>query len=131
MADEVAHAVSLFARLTLPHIDAAGAGAPDRSGCEGTRNAAGNKSAGCQRPGTIALFGGTSNYNPYTGVGSSSFQYWEEDTFVTETMRRYKGAELSVIERIRVDGQRLIYKHEVTGPDDKRDEREIVFDLQV
>src|SRR5262245_25279679 len=43
-----------------------------------------------QRPGTIALFGGTSNYNPDRGVGSSSFQYWEEDTFVTETIRRYK-----------------------------------------
>jgi hypothetical protein len=69
------------------------------------------------------------NYNPDTGVGSSSFHYWEEDTSVTETMRRYKGTELSVIERIRLDGQRHIYKHEVTGPGDKRDEREIVFEL--
>jgi len=34
-----------------------------------------------------------------------------------------------VSERIRVDGQRLIYKHEITGPGEKRDEREIVFDL--
>jgi hypothetical protein len=45
-------------------------------------------------------------------------------------MSRYKGTELSVIERIRIDGQRLIYKHEVTGPGEKGNEREeIVFDL--
>jgi hypothetical protein len=34
-----------------------------------------------------------------------------------------------VIERTRVDGNRLIYKHEVQGPGDKHDEREVVFDL--
>jgi hypothetical protein len=71
-----------------------------------------------------AGFGG--NYNP---EGSSSRQYLEGDTIVTETMRRQKGYELRVIERVREDGQRLIYKHEVTGPGEKRDEREIVFDL--
>jgi hypothetical protein len=81
------------------------------------------------RPGTVAGFGGSSNYNPDTGAGSSSFHYWEEDTFVAETMRRHKGHDLTVIERIRVDGRRLIYKHEVTGPGEKRDEREIVFEV--
>ena len=44
-------------------------------------------------------------------------------------VRRHLGHELTVSERIRVDGQRLIYKHEITGPGEKRDEREIVFDL--
>jgi hypothetical protein len=34
-----------------------------------------------------------------------------------------------VIERIRVDGQRLIYDHEITGPGEKHDQREIVFKL--
>ncbi len=34
------------------------------------------------------------------------------------------------VERIRIDGQRLMYKHEVTGPGGKRDERETNFELQ-
>jgi hypothetical protein len=51
------------------------------------------------------------------------------DTYVVETYRGLHGHELTVIERIRLDGQRLIYKHEVTGPGDKRDEREVVFEL--
>ena len=82
-----------------------------------------------QRPGTVAGFGGGSNYNPDTGVGSSSFHYWETDTFVAETLRRHKGHEVTVIERIRLDGDHLIYKHEISGPGGKRDEREIVFEL--
>ena len=56
-------------------------------------------------------------------------RYWEKDTYIQETHRRHLGHELTVSERIRVDGQRLIYKHEITGPGEKRDEREIVFDL--
>jgi hypothetical protein len=36
---------------------------------------------------------------------------------------------MMVSERLRVDGKRLIYKHEITGPGDKRDEREITFEL--
>ena len=54
---------------------------------------------------------------------------WEGDTLVVQTYRQHQGHELMVIERIRVDGQHLIYKHEVTGPGDKRDEREIVFEI--
>ena len=54
---------------------------------------------------------------------------WEGDSFVTQTYRQHQGHELLVIERIRVDGAHLIYKHEVSGPGEKRDEREVVFDL--
>jgi|SRR5438093_1204133 len=82
-----------------------------------------------QKPGTVGGFGGTSHYDPAKGAGASSFQYWEKDTYIQETHRRHLGHELTVSERIRVDGQRLIYKHEITGPGEKRDEREIVFDL--
>jgi hypothetical protein len=82
-----------------------------------------------QKPGTIAGFGGAGNYNPTKGVAHSSFSHWDGETFVTETLRRHKGHEFTVIERVRVDGQRLIYKHEITGPDNKRDEREITFDV--
>jgi hypothetical protein len=82
-----------------------------------------------QKPGTIAGFGGSSNYDPDKGVASSSFNHWDNDTFVHETFRRFKGHELMVIERIRLDGQRLIYKHEVSGPGGKREEQEITFDL--
>jgi hypothetical protein len=76
-----------------------------------------------QRPGTIGGFTGSSHYDPSKGAGASSFKYWDGDTFVQETQRRHLGNELKVIERIRVDGQRLIYKHEVTGPGEQRDER--------
>ena len=81
------------------------------------------------KPGTTAGFGGTRSYDPAKGAGSSSFQYWEDDTFVQETLRNHKGHELTIIERIRVEGSRLIYKHEITGPGDKRDQREITFDI--
>jgi hypothetical protein len=82
-----------------------------------------------QKPGTIAGFAGGGNYDPERGVASSSFSHWDGDTFVTETVRRHKGHEFTVIERIHVDGQRLIYKHEITGPGEKHDEREIIFDI--
>ena len=81
------------------------------------------------KPGTIAGFGGTSGYDPEKGEGSSSFQHWDGDTFVQETLRNHKGHEVTVIERIRVEGKHLVYKHEITGPGDKHDEREITFDI--
>jgi hypothetical protein len=82
-----------------------------------------------QKSGTIAGFGGGGNYDPERGVASSSFSHWNGDTFVTETLRRHKGHEFTVIESIRVDGTQLIYKHEITGPDDQRDGREIIFEM--
>ncbi len=60
---------------------------------------------------------------------SSTLQRWDGDTFVSERKHALKGYDVMVIERIRVDGQRLIYKHEVRGPGGKREEREITFDL--
>jgi hypothetical protein len=60
---------------------------------------------------------------------SSSLQHWEGDTLVTERKNHFYRHELTVIERIRVDGQRLIYKHEISGPGEKHAEREIIFDL--
>jgi hypothetical protein len=82
-----------------------------------------------QKPGTIAGFGGHGRYDPDRGTASSSFSHWDDDTFVTETLRRHKGHEFTVVERVRVDGTHLIYKHEVTGPGDKHDEREIAFEV--
>jgi hypothetical protein len=82
-----------------------------------------------QKPGTIAGFGGRGSYDPDRGSASSSFNHWDDDTFVTETLRRHKRHEFTVVERVRVDGRHQIYKHEITGPGDKHDEREIVFDI--
>ena len=82
-----------------------------------------------QRPGMIAGFGRSSNYDPDRGSASSSFSHWDGDTFVEETLRRHKVHEFTVAERVRVDGMHLIYKHEITGPGGKHDEREITFDL--
>ena len=82
-----------------------------------------------QKLGTIAGFGGSGNYDPSRGTASSSFTHWEGDTFVTETLRRHKGHEITVVERIRIEGNRLIYKHEITGPGEKHDEREIGFEI--
>jgi hypothetical protein len=53
----------------------------------------------------------------------SSGERWEGDTLIRETMRNHWGHELKVVERIRIEGPRLIYKHAVTGPGGKRDER--------
>ena len=81
-----------------------------------------------RKPGTISVFGGSSHYDP-KGSGASSFLYWEGDAFVTETVRSHQGHELIVIESIRLEGNHLTYKHEISGPGGKRDEREIVFDV--
>jgi hypothetical protein len=83
------------------------------------------------RRGLISGFGGGGNYDPARGTASSGTSGWEdENTFVAQTYRQHKGHELMVIERIRIDGQHLIYKHEVQGPGDNRDEREVVFEIQ-
>ncbi len=36
---------------------------------------------------------------------------------------------MMVMERVRVEGERLIYTHEITGPGGKHDEREVTFEL--
>jgi hypothetical protein len=59
----------------------------------------------------------------------SSGERWEGDTLVRETMRNHGGQELRTVERIRIESNRLVYRHEVAGPGDKHDEREVVFDI--
>ena len=82
-----------------------------------------------QRPGTIGGFGASGNYNPATGSGSYGMSQWEGDTFVVQTYRQHQGHELIVIERIRIDGRQLIYKHEVTGPGPKHHESDVTFEI--
>jgi hypothetical protein len=48
--------------------------------------------------------------------GYWSFDHLDGETLVVETRRYKDGHELSVIERIRVEGGHLTYKHEITGP---------------
>jgi len=62
--------------------------------------------------------------------GYWSFDHLDGDTLVVETHRYKDGHELSIIERIRVEGEHLIYKHEITGPGGKREEREVMFDVR-
>jgi len=82
-----------------------------------------------QKPGTFAGFGGSSNYDPKKGGSASGFSYWDGDTYTQETYRRHQGNELTVIERIRIDGRHLIYMHEIEGPGGKREKTEVTFDL--
>ena len=59
----------------------------------------------------------------------SSREGWEDGTYIRETMRNHWGHDVKVVERIRIEGGRLVYKHEVLGPDGKCDEREVVFNI--
>jgi hypothetical protein len=59
----------------------------------------------------------------------SSREGWEDGTYIRETVRNHWGHEVKVVERIRIEGGRLVYKHEVLGPDGKCDEREVVFNI--
>jgi hypothetical protein len=81
------------------------------------------------KPGTAPEFGGGSHYDSDRDSGTFSSNYWDGDAYVQETYHRHHGHPLAVIERICILGGRLIYKCQVRGPGDKRDEREVVFDL--
>jgi hypothetical protein len=59
----------------------------------------------------------------------SSGERWEDDTLIRETMRNHGGHELRTVDRIRIEGSSLIYKHAVTGPGGKLNEREVTFDI--
>ena len=59
----------------------------------------------------------------------AGFSRWDGDTYVVETHRSVRGHELTIVERLRAEGERVIYKHEVTGPGGKHDEREITFEV--
>ena len=74
--------------------------------------------------------GGSGDFDPTRGSGSSGTTRWEDDTLVAETMRLHKGHQLLVKERIRLDaGKTLIYVHSVEGPGNKLDQHEIRFDI--
>jgi hypothetical protein len=81
------------------------------------------------KAGIAPEFGGGSHYDPDKDSGAFSSNYWDGDAYVQETYHRHHGHPLAVTERIRVHGERLIYKCQVRGPGQKRDEMEIVFDV--
>jgi hypothetical protein len=80
-------------------------------------------------PGKLMFSTSSGSFDPNTGTAWSSRRYSDGDTSVTETMRRHKGHELHIVERISLHGSNLVYKHEVTGPGNIHDEREITFKL--
>jgi hypothetical protein len=88
------------------------------------------------RPGMSGTGGGGGSCRTGSGgrieSGVFSFNRSEDGVMVYETHRFHKGHELTIIERLREseDGRALIYGHEVTGPDGKRDGREVVFRLR-
>src|SRR5215510_15048971 len=55
----------------------------------------------------------------------AGFSRWDGDTYVVGTYRHVGGHELEIVESIRVHGEHLIYKHEMTGPDG----RSVTLDL--
>ena len=59
----------------------------------------------------------------------AGFSRWDGDTYVVETHRSVRGHELTIVESLRIEEERVIYKHEVTGPGGKHDEREIAFEI--
>lgn len=80
------------------------------------------------KPLKMTGFVGSGNYDPSQESASGSFSHWHGDTYVTETFRRHRGHEFTVTERVRVQENRLIYKHEIRGPGEQHDEREINFE---
>ena len=83
--------------------------------------------------GGVSIGGGIIDWQQDQGTplksGYWSLDHEDGDTLVVETRRYKNGHELAIIERIRIQDRQMIYKHEVTGPGEKRDEREVVFDL--
>jgi len=74
--------------------------------------------------------GGGGNFDPARGSGTAGSSYWEDETFVADTLRLHKGHQLLIKERIRLEaGKTLIYTHSVEGPGHKIDQHEIRFDV--
>jgi hypothetical protein len=66
-----------------------------------------------------------------TATGTrAGFSRWDGDTYVVETHRSVRGHELTIVESLRVESERVIYKHEVTGPGGQHDEREVTFEVR-
>src|SRR5262249_3490273 len=66
---------------------------------------------------------------PTLSSGYWSFDYLEADTLVVETHRYRDCHELAIVERISIQDEPLVYGHEITGPQGKREQREIIFDI--
>jgi hypothetical protein len=87
------------------------------------------------RPGISGMGGGRGSYRISPGgridSGTFAFSRSEHGATVYETHRFHNGHELTIIERLREseDKRALIYGHEVTGAEGKRDGREVVFGL--
>jgi len=65
-----------------------------------------------------------------TAAGTKAgFSRWDGDTYRVGTYRQVRGHELEIDESILVQGEHLIYKHEIAGPGGKREERDITFSL--
>jgi hypothetical protein len=83
--------------------------------------------------GGVTIGGGLMDWTQDQGTtlksGHWTFDHEDGDTLVVETRRYKDGHELAIVERIRIQDGQMIYKHEVTGPGDKRDEWKVVFDL--
>ena len=83
--------------------------------------------------GVVGIGGGIMDWPQDQGTkvksGYWSFDHEDGDTLVVETRRYKDGHELVIVESIRLQDRHLIYEHEITGPQGKRDERDVVFDL--
>jgi hypothetical protein len=84
--------------------------------------------------GGVAIGGGSMEWPlaqsaPPLKSGYWSFDHEDGDTLVVETHRYKDGHELAIVERISIQDQRLVYGHEITGPQGKREQREIIFDI--
>src|SRR5262245_56063011 len=66
-----------------------------------------------------------------TAAGTKAgFSRWDGDTYLVGTYRQVGGHELEIVQSMRVQGEHLIYKHEITGPGGKREEREVTFEVR-
>jgi hypothetical protein len=87
------------------------------------------------RPGIAGSGGGTSSYKAGAGGiiedGTFSSNRMEDNSSVTEMVRIYRGHELTITHRLRLDdkGKTLIYVHEVAGPKGRSERQEISFDV--
>ena len=81
--------------------------------------------------GGVAIGGGSMEWPQDQTLRSGYWNsdYLDGDTLVVETHRYKDGHELAIVERIRIQDERLVYGHEITGPEGKREQREIIFDL--
>jgi len=87
------------------------------------------------RPGTVSTGSGGGIYSGGSGDriedGRFSFSRHEDKTSVIETHHFYRGHEITVTERLRMDddGKALFYSTEIVGPKGKTQRQEITFEV--